>query len=149
MDLECRSASSKTLSRLPPIQSYPIRRFSRSFDPETYEREAKEKEEEEEKGRDRIKESSESKGRRPWFREKEEEEDDDDDDDAFLSGNMAGSSEANEKVRATLVSLGCQPNPTDDLPRPLPTTFMPAFRETESDPGATDRAIKSREDGIR
>lgn len=46
----------------------------------------------------------------------EEDDDDDDDDDAFLSGNMAGSSEANEKVRATLASLGCRTEP--DTPSP-------------------------------
>lgn len=57
----------------------------------------------------RIKESSESRGRRPFY--DDDEEDDDDDDDAFLSGNMAGSSgKRKSKSHPCVVRLPVEPD---------------------------------------
>lgn len=71
----------------------------------------------------RIKESSESRGRRPWRRRR------------TMPFWVAIWQEANEKVRATLVSLGCQPNPTDHLPGPLRDYFYACVSGNRSDPG--------------
>lgn len=75
----------------------------------------------------RIKESSESRGRRPFQ-----------DDDAFLSGNMAGSSgKRKSKSHPCVVRMpvDCYPVrllPSDGLSGHLRCAFMPAIRKRSS-----------------
>ncbi|KAK1119046.1 hypothetical protein K0M31_013553 [Melipona bicolor] len=59
----------------------------------------------------RIKESSESRGRRPFSDDDDDDDDEEDDDDAFLSGNMAGSSgKRKSKSHPCVVRLPVEPD---------------------------------------
>ena len=95
----------------------------------------------------RIKESSESRGRRPFH-----DDDDDDDDDAFLSGNMAGSSgKRKSKSHPCVVRLPVEP----DRRSPESSSqdyFYACVSGNRGDPrndARTGPPIKSRKDGIR
>ncbi|KAK1132410.1 hypothetical protein K0M31_016520 [Melipona bicolor] len=101
----------------------------------------------------RIKESSESRGRRPFSDDDDDDDDEEDDDDAFLSGNMAGSSgKRKSKSHPCVVRLPVEPDrrsPESSSPGLLLRLRFGQPRRSTERRFEPDRPIKSRKNRIR